>query len=156
MPRDREYIPGSFYRIDDKTGFKVRAEHTRKQWDNAITREESYEERHPQDFARGTSETEMKVHKPRPRQVDVHIGPLQTELTDASSAGSEWISVYTQLRFAVGDRITLMLSTGDTYWGYVQDVSIPGFMRISPPLPQAVVAGAPLTNLTIAARPNIG
>lgn len=72
MADDKHYVPGDFYRIDDKTGFKVRANRTRKEWTNMIVRDQSFEYRQPQDFVRGVID-DQNVPEPRPRQHDVFI-----------------------------------------------------------------------------------
>jgi hypothetical protein len=71
---DRHYVPGSFYRIDDRTGYKIRAEHTRKEWTGRIVREQSWEPRQPQDLVRGVRD-DQNVPEPRPRQQNVFIDP---------------------------------------------------------------------------------
>lgn len=64
------YKPGSFWRICDRTGFKVRAEDTREEWNGAIVSKHVYEARHPQDMVRGRADNQT-VKNPRPRQTDV-------------------------------------------------------------------------------------
>ena len=66
------YKPGSFWRICDRTGFKVRAEDTREEWNGLIVSKSVFEERHPQDMVRGR-EDRQNVPKPRPRTVDQWI-----------------------------------------------------------------------------------
>lgn len=56
---------GRFYRIDDRTGFKVRASDTRKEWTGAIVHRDEWEPRHPQDFVRPRRD-EQRVPDPRP------------------------------------------------------------------------------------------
>ncbi len=73
MADDKHYVPGDFYRICDRTGFKVRASHTQQQWDQLIVRKESWEPRQPQDFVRGVADDQV-VPMPRPRQPDVSTG----------------------------------------------------------------------------------
>src|ERR1700761_1834715 len=68
---------GSFYRIDDRRGFAVRAEDTRKEWDNLLVRRQSFEERQPQDFVRGRRD-DQTVPEPRPRQTNVFLGVQTT------------------------------------------------------------------------------
>ena len=34
MGRDKHYVPGSFYRVDDRTGFPTRSYRTRKEWND--------------------------------------------------------------------------------------------------------------------------
>lgn len=73
MADDRHYIPGSWYRLDERTGFKVRAEKTRKEWTGRIVRDQSWEARQPQDFVRGVRD-DQTVPEPRPRQPNVFVG----------------------------------------------------------------------------------
>lgn len=68
------YKPGSFWRIDDRTGFKIRAERTEQEWTNRIVRDLSWEPRQPQDFVRGTAD-QQTVPAPRPEGIDVNIMP---------------------------------------------------------------------------------
>lgn len=68
------YKPGSFWRIDDRTGFKVRAERTEQEWTNRIVRDLSWEPRQPQDFVRGTAD-QQTVPAPRTEGTDVNIMP---------------------------------------------------------------------------------
>ena len=50
------YESGGHNVIDDICGFKVKASETVRRWDGMIMRREDYEERHPQDFLRGSKE----------------------------------------------------------------------------------------------------
>lgn len=76
------YKPGSFYRICDRTGFKVRAEDTREEWNGSIVSKLVYETRHPQDMVRGRTDSQT-VPKARPRQADVWVS-IPTVLYDES------------------------------------------------------------------------
>lgn len=66
------YKPGSFYRICDRTGFKVRAEDTREEWNGAIVSKDVYEARHPQDLVRGKVDKQT-VPNARPRRTDEFV-----------------------------------------------------------------------------------
>lgn len=68
------YKPGDFWRIDDRTGFKVRASQTRKQWDQLIVHNREYEVRQPQDFVRGLRDNQ-NVPDPRLRPEDIAVYP---------------------------------------------------------------------------------
>jgi hypothetical protein len=81
MADDRHYVPGDYYRIDDRTGFKVRAARTRKEWNGLIVRTRSWEPRQPQDLVRGVRDNQT-VPEARPRSPDVFIG-VKTTLTAA-------------------------------------------------------------------------
>lgn len=69
------YKSGSFNRICDWSGFKVKAEQTRKQWDNWIVRDQDWDPRHPQEFLRGIPDL-MAAPDPRPEAADVFTGTL--------------------------------------------------------------------------------
>lgn len=72
MADDKHYVPGDFYRIDDRTGFKVRASRTRKEWTGNIVAAERWERRQPQDFVTGVRD-DQSVLDPRPRQPDQFV-----------------------------------------------------------------------------------
>lgn len=82
MGRKLTYRPGSFYRVDDRTGFAQRAERTAKEWDGSIVDEARFEERHPQDFVRGARDSQG-VPDARPLAPDVFVGPYVTVTTAA-------------------------------------------------------------------------
>lgn len=63
------YIPGDFWRICERCGFRVRASQTRKQWDGLIVCLADFEERHPQDFVRGRADRQ-NVPDARPEPAD--------------------------------------------------------------------------------------
>ena len=65
----REYIPGDYNVICDRTGYKVKASKTRKEWNGLRVRRESWEPRHPQDKIRGVPDHQA-VPDPRPWQTD--------------------------------------------------------------------------------------
>lgn len=166
------YKPGSFYRICDRTGFAERAEHTRKQWNNIIVRERSFEERQPQDFVRGRRD-DQTVPEPRPRQVPTYLG-VQTEIAYSitlSNLGPGWsvdpqfggfstgfssgfsrvggFVVLSALGFNIGDQISVQLDNGSTFFtaivgiNYATDTILPG-----QPFPYPASGGNIVTDLT--------
>ena len=64
------FRPGDFWRICDRTGRKVLASDTVKEWTGAIVQRKSYDARHPQDFVRARPER-PGVTDARPRPTDV-------------------------------------------------------------------------------------
>lgn len=74
MADDRHYVPGDWYRICDRTGYKVRASKTKKEWTGNIVRDQSFELRQPQDFVRGRKDPQT-VPDARPRQTNHFIEP---------------------------------------------------------------------------------
>ncbi len=66
------YKPGDYNQIDDRTGFKVKASWTRKEWTGSITRTKSWEERHPQDLIRSVLDRQ-DIDDPNPEQPRVFL-----------------------------------------------------------------------------------
>lgn len=133
------FKPGSFYRVCDRTGFSVRAEHTQKQWNNIIVRNRSFENRQPQDFVRGRRD-DQTVPQPRPRQTNVFLGVQTTLALAAPLAGSGGFSsgfspgfqiqgpnntfeVQSAIGFNVGDSISIQLDDGVTFFTTAQAVN---------------------------------
>lgn len=116
MGREHFYKPGSFYRIDDKTGFAVRAERQQREWQGLIVDKRVWEIRHPQDFVRGVTDDQTvpyarpripnpPVGKPQPAQFQVY-GDLPSGITFEIQNGSMMVfnpvSVVTQSSFPKG------------------------------------------------------
>lgn len=76
MGTELKYIPGSFYRVCDRTGFSTRADRTKREWQGLIVKKEVFEPRQPQDFVRGVQDIQT-VPLARPRPTNVFI---QSEL----------------------------------------------------------------------------
>jgi len=85
MGTERFYKPGSFYRICDRTGFAIRAERTRTEWNNLIVSDRVWEARQPQDFVKGVADNQ-NVPFPRPRQPNPDLNTRIAEF-DATSHG---------------------------------------------------------------------
>lgn len=69
---------GSFYRVDDRTGFPERAEDTRREWQGYFVSKRVWEVRQPQDFVRGVNDIQT-VPFPRPRQTNIFVGPAVSQ-----------------------------------------------------------------------------
>lgn len=154
MPRDRKFIGGSFYRIDDRSGFKVRAEHTTKEWNGLWIREDMAEPRQPQDFVRGVAD-DQRVPEPRPRQLDAFLGPLITTLTANAAAGATSLVVASSVRMFAGDVIEVLVGSFSGSVQYRTTIqSVPDTLSLvipAPGLPQAAVSGAEVTDITASA-----
>jgi hypothetical protein len=81
MGTERFYKPGSFYRIDDRTGFATRAERTQMEWNGLIVDKRVWEARQPQDFVKGVADNQT-VPNARPRQPNPYLntGPAEFEV----------------------------------------------------------------------------
>lgn len=64
--------PGDFLRVCDRTGFRVLASDTQKEWDGAVVYDRVFETRHPQDFVRGIRDFEA-VPFARPKVDPVYL-----------------------------------------------------------------------------------
>lgn len=61
------YRPGSNYVQCDRTGFKIRVEDARREWNGQLVDKRVFERRHPQDFVRSKPD-KQGVAVSRPRQ----------------------------------------------------------------------------------------
>lgn len=77
MGADKHFRMGSFYRIDDRTGFATRAEDMQMEWQGLIVSKRVFEARQPQDFVTGVPDNQT-VPYPRPRQANTFVGNSTT------------------------------------------------------------------------------
>lgn len=136
MGRDRHYVPGDFYRIDDRTGFPERAKRTRKEWTGLIVHKDRWEYRQPQDFVKGVFD-DQTVPEPRPLPTtDPLIGPLtiQTFLTGKFAAGTQFLTVTSTAGMVSGNTIEIMLDTNQYFSTTIVGVQSATQFSISPGL----------------------
>lgn len=115
------YIPGDFWRICDRTGFKVRASTTRKEWNGLIVRDKSWEPRHSQDFVQGVQDNQS-VPDPRPEPAGIRVGPLQIAFASDGNVGDTSISVTATEGSSTGDTLQITLDNG-----IIQETTISAF-----------------------------
>jgi hypothetical protein len=160
MGRKLVYKPGSFYRVDDRTGFPERAENTKKQWNNIYTRERSFESRQPQDFVRGRKD-DQTVPDARPLSQNVFLGN-QTTLAVTAPNQATGIVLSAPLQVVVGNVLAIMMDNGVVYFGTIQslggdfntdfgplpntDFSKSSTVVLTAPLPFQASAGAAVVN----------
>ena len=152
MSDDKHYVGGTFYRIDDRSGFKVRSYRTRKEWTNRIVRDQSWEARQPQDFVQGVTDDQTVVD-PRPRQL--HQGPLGTTLIANVAAGSTFISVQSSVRMLKGDVLAIMLDTGENFMGTILDILNDNLIQLTTPLPYSASNGNVVIDTSAVSTPTI-
>lgn len=150
MANSRFLPKGDFWRICDRTGRKVPASQTRKEWNGLIVDQRVFEARHPQDFVRARRE-KMGVPNPRLRGVDEFNGPLQTLTTADAAAGDLGIDVDLTTRFEAGDHLRLYIDTGDLFAVILQEVVSTTRLLLARPLPGSMASGAPVINMTAVA-----
>lgn len=125
MGRHYKYRPGSFYRVSDHTGFPVRAEYTRKMWNNLIVEESTYEPRQPQDLVRGLKD-QQSVPDARPLAPALFVGPVWTTTSYAVPIGSGVIPLTSLASFSIGDLVAIMTTRGGgtLHYAYVINVGL--------------------------------
>lgn len=110
MPRDKHYIAGTWYRRDDRSGFKCRSFDTEKEWNGLWIRRDMFEERQPQDFVRGIAD-EQAVPEPRPTPAALYLGPTITTLNAAANAAATTIVVASTANMSNGDVLEVLCGT---------------------------------------------
>lgn len=150
------YRPGDFWRIDDRTGRKVRSSETVKQWDGLIVHRDEFETRHPQDFVRGRIDRQ-RVPDPRPETTDNLLGPLTTTTTAAAVPGATTLAVESSARFEGGDDIGVMLASGDVFRAQINSVvTTTSFtLTAATKLPGSVASGALIINYDAVAEATV-
>lgn len=115
MADDLHYVPGDFYRIDDRSGFKVRAKKQRKEWTGLIVEEKLWEIRHPQDFVKGVID-DQTVPEPRSRSAqDVFVAFIQSTVAVFAAQGTTRLTLTNATGFNVGDVVEVMLDTNELF-----------------------------------------
>lgn len=155
MGTEKHYIPGSFYRICDRTGFATRAGRTRREWNGLIVKNDVWEIRQPQDFVTGVID-DQSVPMARPRSVNSYEGPLHTFITIAANIGDIIINVNTTARMFVGDNIQLVLDNSALLQTMIVKVVSISQLRLQDKLPWTAAINNDLTNLSAIAPPNFG
>ncbi len=144
MGRKLSYRLGSFYRQDDRSGFMQRAEDTRMEWNGRIVDEKLWEPRQPQDLVRGVKDVQS-VPMARPKPPPAFYGPQSEQTSAAAGIGAILIPMVSLKGFNPGDKIGIMLSTGQYFFTWLLDF-IDGELVILNPLPAPVVSGAIVTD----------
>lgn len=139
MGRKLHYRPGSFYRVDDRTGFPQRAERTRKQWNDLIVDERVWEPRQPQDLVKGVKD-DQTVPEARPLAPAVYVGPIYEQSTAAAAVGAAFIPLSSTFGMIVGDAVGVFLESGVLFNTVIEDVTSDGIL-IGSPLPDSTLSG---------------
>lgn len=154
MADDKHYIPGSFYRICERTGYKVRADKTSMEWTGEIVRNKSWEPRQPQDFVTGVRD-DQTVPNPRPRSIDQFIGPLGTVLTADIGAGDNILYLQSTIRMTAGDSVQIMMDNGVYFVTTIIDMIGPTSLQITGKMPYSASDGNVFINVTAYANPDL-
>jgi hypothetical protein len=152
---DRHYVPGDFYRICDRSGFKIRARRTQMEWNGLIVSDKFYEARQPQDFVKGVPDNQT-VPYARPRQTNTFLGPLTTTLTANVAAAGTTLPVVSSVRMIIGDVLSIMLDTGVLFRATISSVPDGVTIVCNPKLPYSASAGNLITDLSAVSSASIG
>ena len=115
MGRKLHYRPGSWYRVDDRSGFPQRAERTKKEWTGSIVDERLWEIRQPQDLVRGVPDFQS-VPDARPLAPNAFVGPQYFSLVATAPAQALLLNVgAAQPLIAAGSEIGIVLDNGDVF-----------------------------------------
>lgn len=149
MGRDLHWVPGSFYRVDDRTGFPTRANRTRMQWNNLIVDERFWDPRQQQDLVRGVPDYQAVAY-PRPLAPNSFVGPLYFELTQAAEIGTWIVYLASIAGITEGDPFGVVLDfdNGAIFRTIVTYVGN-GYVVLGGPMPNYASSG----NLAIDYRP---
>lgn len=139
----------------ERTGFKIRASDSKKEWTGRIVRKASWEPRQPQDFVRGVTD-DQSVPEPRPRQTDVFIGVLEATLTASVAAGVSSLPISSAARMLAGDTVQLMLDNGSLFRTTIVSITTPTQIQILARTPFSAASGNLLIDSTAISLPNIG
>lgn len=157
MPRDRYFVPGSWYRISDFSSFKTRSYDTKKMWNGYWVRSDrEFEQRNSQDLVQGVSD-EQAAPEPRPRPPNLYLGPVVTTLNANVNAGATSATVASSTGMLVGDSVEIILANDDG--ARVVLTAVPNSATIvfaGSPLPYAAASGAVVTDITQVAEPSPG
>lgn len=147
MGRDLHYQPGSFYRVDDRTGFPQRADRTRKEWTGLIVDEGVYEARQPQDLVRGVKD-QQNVPEARPLAPNVFVGPTFVQTAEAAVVGQTVLEVMSTAGFFSGCSVSCMLDSGVNFNTTLATAPGAGTITLAQPLPYSMASGNLVTNNT--------
>lgn len=141
MGRKLHYVPGSFYRKDDRTGFPQRAERTRKEWNGFIVDESVWEARQPQDLVRGVKD-QQNVPEARPLPPNVFVGPIYGQISTDVPPQSNQIPLQSTAGMSANDAIGVLLDDGSVWPSTILAILADGLtLLIGPPIPLGAPAG---------------
>lgn len=147
MGRDLHYRMGSFYRVDDRTGFPQRAERTKKEWNGLIVHERVWEERHPQDLVKGVADFQA-VPEARSLAPNVFIGPTFIQISAAAQVKQTVLQLPSLRGLSVGTPVSVMLDSGVNFNTTVAALGV-GTVTLAKGLPSSAASGNLLTINTI-------
>jgi hypothetical protein len=148
MGRQRgvQYEPGSFYRLDDRTGFARRSEDTEKEWTGLIVGKDVWEARQPQDFVRGVPD-DQSVPQARPVPPNVFVGPFFIQLAQAGQVGDLIVYLVNVIGVQLGDPVGFFTDEGVYFYTHVLSIDYANSaLYLDDPLPAPVPVNSLMTD----------
>lgn len=144
MGRVLKYKPGSFYRVDDRTGFPQRAERTREEWTGMIVGRRVWEPRQPQDKVRAVPDFQA-APKPRPLSQNTFVGPYYVQVGSAGAPiGATVVPLVDTSRLSVGMAVRVVLQSldgGASFLTAIASIIAGVSVTLAGPLPAAAIDG---------------
>lgn len=141
MGRKLHYKPGSYYQVDDRTGFPQRTDRMRKEWDNLIVDRRVWEPRQPQDLVRGVKDNQ-NVDNARPLAPHVFVGPTETTLAATVPVLGVTGTLASNFGVSSGNTLSIMLDSGSPFLVLVYlNPGVPNGVVFSVPLPYQASSG---------------
>lgn len=146
MGRKLHFRLGSFYRVDDRTGFPQRAERTRFEWNGLIVDQARWEPRQPQDLVKGVPDIQS-VPDARPLGANVYVGPISVQTTAAAVLGQTSIPVQSIFGFYQGAKVGCMtdLDGGSVFFTTIASPPTGSNLVLSQGLPYSMASGNLIT-----------
>lgn len=140
MGRVLKFKMGSFYRVDDRTGFPQRAERTRQEWQGLIVDRSVWEPRQPQDLVKGRPDNQT-VPKPRPLAPNFFVGPFSIQIGANVAIGATFIPLPSVAGISAGDPCGIMMDNNIVFFTSVVGTPTSTGVSIARPMPYTAAAG---------------
>lgn len=140
MGRKLHFRMGSFYRVDDRSGFPQRAEDTKQEWNSLIVDKSLWEIRQPQDFVKGVKD-DQSVPLPRPLPPNIFDGPIYTQLESNAGIGATVLVVESVAGFTNGDPMGVMMNNGEVFRTTVSGNPSGANITMATPIPGPAASG---------------
>lgn len=143
--RGVQFMMGSFYRTDDRSGFVNRAENTKQEWNELIVSKKLWEPRQPQDFVKGVADNQF-VPDSRSENPALWQGPLNYQLVNDYAVGATFLALNYTAGISADDKVGVMLDTGAYFNTSVVGSPSGGGITIAAPLPDTASMGNIVTD----------
>lgn len=125
----------------------MRAENTRKEWDNTIVDAKLWEPRQPQDLVRGRKDVQS-VPDARPLAPNQFVGPTDVPTSAAAVVGQTVLQVQGVAGFFSGCSVGVMLDSGVVFRTTLAAPPGANTLTLARPLPYSAASGNLVYNYT--------